>query len=283
MSHPLSMRLLRVGACRHLECIAARGGRYAMVEFPSLCGLIRHPRHGWILYDTGYADHFIKATETWPEKLYRSSLPVNLPASEVLTTQLAQAGITAADIAYVVISHYHGDHVAGLRDFPNARFIALRADTEQLLALRGRRWRATLQGQLPSMLPDDFLDRLQDADASPRRELPAWMAPFREGLDLLGDGSLIGVALPGHSNGHLGLLLPDVDGRPVFLVADACWSMPACREGRLPSRLALLVTAQRRRFGETFFSLRELALREPSLSLLPSHCSVSWKEFFFAA
>ena len=279
MSHSLSMRWLRVGSCRHLECMAARGGRFVAVEFPSLCGLIRHPRHGWILYDTGYADHFIQATLTWPEKLYRNSLPVDLPASEVLAAQLVRAGITAADIAFVVISHYHGDHVAGLRDFPNARFIALRADTDQLLALRDRRWRATTQAQLPRMLPDDFLDRLQDADASPRRELPAWMAPFREGFDLLGDGSLIGVALPGHSSGHLGLLMPDVDGRPVFLVADACWSMPACREGRLPSRLALLFAAQRRRFGETFFALRELALREPSLSLLPSHCSASWEEF----
>lgn len=283
MSARVSMRMLRVGACRHLECMAACGGRLARVEFPALCGLVRHPRHGWILYDTGYSEHFACATAAWPERLYRLVLPVELPPAERLAVQLARAGISAADISRVVISHYHGDHVAGLRDLPNAKFVALRAGTSMLQMLHGRRWRATLQGQLPRLLPDDFFDRLEHADDCPHVALPKWMSPFMNGLDLLGDRSLIGIPLPGHSPGQLGLLMPDAEGRPVFLVADACWSMPACREGRLPSRLAMLVTAQRRPFLDTFRGLRELALREPAIAMLPSHCSVSFEEFSHAA
>ena len=63
MSRHVSLQMLRAGSCRHLECMADRGGRMAQVAFPALCGLIRHPSQGWILYDTGYSEHFFMATD----------------------------------------------------------------------------------------------------------------------------------------------------------------------------------------------------------------------------
>lgn len=283
MATTVKLHLLRVGACRHLECMAARGGRWAMMDFPALCGLIQHPTRGWILYDTGYAEHFFTATEHLPERLYRQFLPVDLPPAELLTAQLATLGLTTADIGTVIISHYHGDHIAGLRDFPKARFFALRKDTEQFLALTGKRWRATLQGYLPGLLPDDFLPRVQAADDCAQVDLPAWLQPFTSGLDLLGDGSLLAVPLPGHSHGQMGLFMPDVDGRPVFLIGDAAWSLPFLREGRLPSRLVAMITPDRRRYAQTFRGLQQLAVKEPVLALLPSHCTVAWQEYLHDA
>lgn len=179
----------------------------------------------------------------------------------------------------MIVSHYHGDHIAGLKDFPNARFIALSADTRITRSLQGHRWKATCKGQLLGLLPEDYFLRLTDADNQPSFSLPPWMAPFTHGFDLFSDGSLIGVPLPGHSHGQLGLFLPDADGHPVFLVADACWSMAACRDGRLPSRLTMFISANRHLYESTFFGLQELALREPSLTLLPSHCIDSWQAF----
>jgi glyoxylase-like metal-dependent hydrolase (beta-lactamase superfamily II) len=275
----VELHLLRVGACRHLECMAARGGRWTSIEFPALCGLIRHPERGWLLYDTGYSEHFFAATNAWPERLYRTALPVELPQEQGLATQLAGFGLAPADIGTVIVSHYHGDHIAGLRDFPNARFIALDADTGRFAALAGQRWRATLGGHLPGLLPDDYFERVDAADACPRRDLPDWLQPFETGFDLLGDGSLLGVPLPGHSHGQLGLFMPDADGRPAFLVADACWSKPALIEGRLPSRLALFVNAERQRFVRTFNGLTGIVRREPAVAVLPSHCPVAWREF----
>jgi glyoxylase-like metal-dependent hydrolase (beta-lactamase superfamily II) len=275
----VNLHLLRVGACRHLECMAARGGRWMPVEFPALCGLIRHPSRGWILFDTGYAEHFFEATESWPERLYRIALPAALPESEALAAQLARLGLTAADINTVIVSHFHGDHIAGLRDFPNARLLALRADADHITALSGHRWRATLGGHLPALLPNDFPSRIEFADSCPSRPLPNWLLPFSTGFDLLGDGSLLGIPLPGHSHGQLGLFVPNADGRPAFLVADACWSLPALRENRLPSRLALFVNAERKRFSTTFAGLSLIAQRETAIALLPSHCTIAWDAF----
>lgn len=280
MSRSVQLHILRAGWCRHLECMADRGGRLAAVEFPALCGLIRHPEHGWILYDTGLAEHFFQATRQLPERLYRSAVPVQLPAAEQLTAQLHSLGIRPADIRYVIISHFHADHIAGLRTFSQAHFIALQADCQHLKQLRTKRWRAALGGHLPALLPDDFTARLQLADASPRCDLPRWMAPFEHGLDLFGDASLVGVPLPGHSAGQLGLFIPDAQGRPAFLVADACWSAPACRAGRLPAALALwFASDDRRQYQQTFAGVGELLRREPAVAVLPSHCTQAWEAF----
>lgn len=271
--NPIRVDYLKVGHCRHLECMAARGGRWRLIDFPSYCALIRHPQAGWILFDTGYAEHFFAATHQFPERLYAMALPVELPPEEHLLTQLARRGLAASDISIVVISHYHGDHVAGLRDFPNARFIASRRDTETLR--RSGVWRASFNGQLHGLLPEDYWQRLSYAEDLKDCQIPAWMRPFTQTWDLLGDASLLLMPLPGHSEGQLGLLVPDAEGGPILLAADACWSLPACRAGRLPSPLARLFTADPAVYRQTFTQLGELARREPIVRILPSHCTAS--------
>lgn len=280
MSRTVSLNVLRSGWCQHLECMADSGGQWAPTRFPALCGLIRHPDAGWMLYDTGYAEHFFKAPQALPERLYRGAVPVQLPAKEQLLAQLKAFGIGPNDIRTVIISHFHSDHIAGLRDFPEASFIALDADRRHIESLRGHRWRATLGGHLPALLPDDFGARLTLADACKSSALPEWMAPFSLGLDLLGDGSLIGVPLPGHSAGQLGLFIPDAQGRPVFLVADACWSVPACRAERLPAPPALWFSGHdAKQYRQTYSDLGTLIRREPAVAVLPSHCTQAWEAF----
>lgn len=267
---------LKVGHCQHLECIAARGGRLGKIEFPALCGLIKHPVHGYALFDTGYSEHFFEATRHIPEAVYRWALPVNLPAEQTLTAQLAAKGISPDDIQTVIVSHYHGDHIAGLKDFPSAKFIASRSDSEAMQALiKGRmaRVKATMHGHLPSLLPGNYWQQVIFADSLPEVALPVWMQPFTSGFDVFADGSCLIVPLPGHSQGQLGLLLPDVKHRgPVFLVADSCWSMPACKEGRLPLPVANFIQDSSRQYRQTFMGLQTLANREPAVQCLPSHC-----------
>ena len=154
-----------------------------------------------MLFDTGYARRFFPATQGLPERLYRTLLPVTLSQEEELASQLVRYGIEPRDIATVIVSHYHADHIAGLRDFPNARFVAPGSDTRALWRA-GNAWRNTARGFLPALLPDDFASRVTDAEAFPVVDLPVWMAPFAVGFDLFGDYSAVAVPLPATVKGR---------------------------------------------------------------------------------
>jgi len=268
--------LLKVGHCNHPECVAMRGGRWASVRFPALCGLLIHPAHGPILFDTGYSSHFMDATAPFPERLYRWTTPFTLPPEETLLAQLGRLGIGARDIARVMISHVHGDHIAGLKDFPGARLVALRAEIDALRAKS--RIGALMHGMLPALLPGDFGERLHFADDLPARPLPAALRPFEQGFDLLGDGSVLGVPLPGHSRGQMGIAFRQQDDRLVFMVADACWSRKALLEDRGPTWLAARIFDRRDTYQHTFRALRQVARQTHAPLLVPSHCEPTWKE-----
>jgi glyoxylase-like metal-dependent hydrolase (beta-lactamase superfamily II) len=273
----IELHLLRVGRCRHPEWVTLRGGRLAAIDFPALAALLIHPTAGPILYDTGYAEHFRTATAPFPERLYRWLTPVHLPAEEVLGTQLGRFGIALGDVRRVLISHLHADHVAGLRDLPGAGFLAFRADVQAGLGRSG--WQALRRGVLPALLPPDFAARLALVDERPVVDLgPAW-APFEAAYDLLGDQSLLGIPLPGHSPAQLGVLLRTTDDRPVLLAADACWSARAWREGRLPSIVARPLFADWPDYRRTLAGLGALAGRRPEIAIIPSHCAETLAAF----
>jgi glyoxylase-like metal-dependent hydrolase (beta-lactamase superfamily II) len=273
---PVELQLLTVGSCRHPEWVTMSGGRWAPIEFPALVALIVHPRLGAILYDTGYSERFEEATEPLPERLYRWLTPPRLPPEQRLVAQLERRGIGLDDVRQVLISHLHADHVAGLRDLPRATFTALEAD---VAARRGSSWQTLRRGVLPRLLPDDFDSRLTLVDHRPVVELGAEWEPFERGYDLVGDGSLIGIPLPGHSPAQLGVLLRTTDDRRVLLAADSCWSARAFREERLPSLVARPLFASWDAYRRTLAGLRRIGERFPGLEIIPSHCATSIASF----
>lgn len=273
MLAPLQFRLLQVGACRHPECVAMRGGQKGAVTFPALCGLIQHPTLGNWLFDTGYSDHFQEATQPFPERLYRWVTPVSLPPEQQLTAQLAQLGLRPGDIDGIILSHFHADHISGLRDYPNAEIIAMQAEYAQLSQLS--RIQGLFHGYLPQLLPASFSTQARFVESMRLLTLPPELQPFRYGFDLLGDGSLLAVPLPGHTHHHLGLLLRRQDGQIVFLVADACWSIKALQQHRPPSWLAQRLFDDRLAYRATFGQLQQLAEQNPAVLVVPSHCEVT--------
>jgi glyoxylase-like metal-dependent hydrolase (beta-lactamase superfamily II) len=274
MTVSLGFHLLKVGHCSHPECVTQRGGRLAAVRFPALVGLLVHPQHGPMLFDTGYGRAFFAATTPFPERFYRWVTPAELPDEETLTSQLKQLGYAPEAIRHLFISHLHADHIAGLIDFPQAQLFAMRAEVD---AMRRRsRIGGLRRGFLRALLPNDFDTRITYAEDLRRVALDVSMKPFVEGFDLLGDGSVIGVALPGHTSGQMGLLFRATSGRDVFLIADACWSLDALKGDRPPTWIASRVFADKGEYLATFDGLRNLLATRSDLLLVPSHCESTW-------
>ncbi len=254
-----------------------RGGRWSSLRFPALCGVIEHPEHGVILFDTGYSPHFFEATQPFPERAYRWITPPTLAPKKTLVAQLAGLGIAANEVRHIIISHYHGDHIAGLKDFPQARFWSTHADFHALL--KRSRLGNLLHGCLPALLPADFAARLEVAEETKHMPLPREFQPFDYGFDLFGDGSVAGIPLPGHSAGQLGIAFRRADGRHVFLVADAAWTRRALDEDRPPTWIASRIFDSRRDYHTTFARLRELAARRTGVAIVPSHCERTLKDW----
>jgi glyoxylase-like metal-dependent hydrolase (beta-lactamase superfamily II) len=261
----VELEIRYAGACRHPERMVIRGGRWRPVDFPALFAVLRHPEHGVTLFDTGYTERFARATGPFPARLYRWLTPATVRPDETAVAQLARAGVPASHVRRVVVSHFHADHVAGLRDFPDAELIASRA---ALAAVRGLGPIGSLRrGFLPALLPDDFdrRARLLDPAAFTRR-----VGPFAA-HDLFGDGSVLLVRLPGHAAGQLGLVARTAERRR-FLVADAAWTSASIRQLRHPNPLADLVLDDPSESRATLAALHRLAADDPTLDLVPSHC-----------
>jgi len=277
MSPRIGFHWLRAGHCRHPECVVQRGGRCRVVDYPSLVGLLLHPTRGPMLFDTGHHERFLEATRPFPERFYRWVTPVGLDDAPLLE-QLERLGIGARDIGHIFVSHLHADHIAGLLDFPGARLHAMRAEWDDMR--RRGRIGALRHGFLRALLPPDMEPRLRFAEDSARIDLQGALGSVggsTSGFDLLGDGSILGIPLPGHTAGQMGLAFETPGGRRVLLLADACWSLPALTLNQPPTWLATGIFADRRAYRDTFHGLQSLQRSDRELLMLPSHCSASWE------
>lgn len=269
---PVKLTLRSAGSCFHPEALTLRGGTLRPVEFPAGYACIVHPLHGPILFDTGYSSRFFAETARLPAALYRHITPVRFEDRQGAASQLQAAGIRPEQVRYVVLSHFHADHIGGVRDFPQAKFIYAAAAYEAVRKLRGLS--AVRAGFLPGLLPEDFASRsLPFGDEEAVSCFGAGF-PFRQGWDLLGDGSLLAVALPGHAAGMIGLFVSDKQ-HDYLLCADAVWSSRAYREQRPPHPLAALIMSSRSDYKRSFKLLSELHQREPRLRIVPSHCKAA--------
>ncbi len=268
------------GRCFHPEVITLSSGSFKSCAFPSYFGIIRHPKHGVMLYDTGYSEHFAQESATFPGKLYAWVTPHECSPDQTAQAQLLAQGTSPRDVRMIFISHFHADHVSGLKSFPNAELICFKSAFEDIA---GRSpLRNLLQGVLPGLLPEGFPERARWVESSRKVLLPPHLATFGHGFDVLGDQSVLAVELPGHARGQMGLLFEDRSGREIFLIGDACWSSRAYEQYCLPSSITRLVLSNWKEYRDTLSRLHQLHRVYPKLTILPSHCSQAASRYFNA-
>jgi len=261
---------IQAGHCRHPEAITMIGGRFRSTIFPALSGVFLHPDEGTILFDTGYDLAFLEATRSFPERLYRWLTPPTISSELSARAQLAQLGLGAADVRWIILSHFHGDHIAGLHSFPRAKVMCAKLGLEA--AHRGSDWSAVRSGFLRGLIPSDINERSVFFEDQPRISLASAFWPFEHGADIFGDGSLVAVELPGHCPGHWGLACKGLDDRLHFLAADGAWSSTAIRENRPPPRLTTAFLGSTGAYRQTLGQLHRLSVNSPEVLITPSHC-----------
>lgn len=251
----LAHTIFRSGWCRHLEAMVMRGGKWSAVDFPARWLLLEHPQHGPMVVDTGYAQRVLDACRHWPFSIYARMTPMFMPPEEACVLQLERHGIAASDVRHVIITHFHADHLGGLKDFPNATFHASKEAWKSVRHLQG--FAALRKAFIPSLLPENFESRLELFDLKPPRASSPRPLPELEGIDILGDGTVKAIPLPGHAKGQFGVYFEGLEG-PVLWAADAAWRHETIRQKKKPKRIAGIVMDSWTEFVQTVEMLSQL-------------------------
>ena len=273
----MKINILHAGYCTAPEHIAIHGGRWRSIHFPAMFALLRHPRFGAMLFDTGYSRHFFDETEKFPNRFYRWLTPVTLRGEDLLVNQLEAFDLRPRDISHVFISHFHADHIASLPDLGWSRYVYM---PHAFGHLRGLHPSEDLKHAfLRGLIPVDFDDRSHEVDMSKPVLLSEEYAPFTTGYDLLGDGSLTGVELPGHAHGQMGLFVRADDGQLFFFVADAAWLKRSIIENTPPHRVTNLLFPDPKIYRRTLGQLHTYSRVHPATHVIPSHCEETIRSF----
>jgi len=157
------------------------------------CFLIVHPK-GTLMWDNGDI----------PDNAFK---PGGGPASVGVVTQdkpllpqLAAVGYTPADITYLAMSHYHGDHVANANAFAGSIWLVRKVERDR-------------------MFSDTPIPRSDPANYSLLKNSKTVIIDKDE-YDVFGDGKVIIKSTPGHTPGHQSLFLKLAKTGPVVLSGD---------------------------------------------------------------
>ncbi len=142
-----------------------------------------------------------------------------LPLDKTITGQLAAIGLKPSDIAYVALSHTHGDHVGNVSLFPTSTVLMQRAECA---------WISSPDG------PNDNVNQLK-ALARKLLGTPKHLKLLDGDTDVFGEGSATFVSRPGHTPGSESLLVRLKNSGFIILSGDVVHLQENFEKNTLPS------------------------------------------------
>ena len=272
----MELKILQAGYCTQIEKIAIKSGKIRKIEFPAIFALIKHPEIGYILFDTGYSKHVLNSLMEFPYGIYGNITPIRLTEGQSAKEQLELMGISCLEVRYIIISHFHADHIGGCKDFPNARFICSKTDYQKIRDKRGIK--ALIHGFVPSILPSDFDKRVEFLEDKSKAEFPISNSVFSNGYDIFNDKTIFAVVLAGHTAGQIGVFISS-SGENFFLVSDACWLSDTYRRLLFPSKVSRLIVEDYKKYLHNIMNLHSFSNQYPHIRIIPSHCTKAFSEY----
>jgi glyoxylase-like metal-dependent hydrolase (beta-lactamase superfamily II) len=231
------------------------------MRLPLLCFVVRHPAHGVVLVDTGLhpdaATNLSRDYGRLTAMMFRSLKP----AQETFAEQLRTLGVEPGQVETVVMTHLHADHTSAMRLLGAATFVISRAEWAAATS-RG----AVLAGYVAHHLPPAERVRRVDFERDGEQD-----APFARVVDVFGDGSIRLVSTPGHTPGHLSVLLKVADAE-VLLIGDAVYTLRSLHEELLPMR-----TVDDGLYLDSLRAIKAYAKARPDARLIPTHDEEAWR------
>lgn len=250
----MKLSLLKAGKMTSQQSFSWRGGKWGTTYESGMAAiLVEHPQMSF-LYDAGFGanvDAHAKAMPWLMQKL--ANYIKEVPAAE----QLRQHGIPPDSIKTIFISHSHWDHISGLEDFPG---VEVRMPGAELEFIRARK----MPGLIDQMIDNLKVKTFEFTDGPYEN--------FDRSLDLFGDGSVVFVPLPGHTDGSNAMFVNLRSGKRFLFTGDLTWAIEGFQlPAERPWLARKLVDYDEAEVRRSIVKVHLLMRKYPELVVVPAH------------
>lgn len=196
------------GYCTNNLKLVFKKHKKEIKKFPTGVFLIKHPKEGYVLFDTGYSTDIYNLG--WKGKLYNLFNPTYVKEEDQINIQLEKEGIKCSEIKYLILSHLHPDHIGCVKYFENSKIII---SSEAFNTYEKNKIRYLIFERL---LPEWFKNKLTIIDD---KRLKQSKNKYFSYYDLFGDKSMLLTKVNGHAKGQICCLIEN----KLFLGADSSW------------------------------------------------------------
>ena len=224
--------------------------------------LLEHPGAGPVLVDTGFHGSVAVTPRSnlggFGAILYRD---IEMEPEQAVAAQLREKGIEPSSVKTVIMTHLHPDHASAIADFPEATFLVSTAEWEA--ATHG----GPRDGYVKRQFDHGFDYRLVDFDSNEANSFSG----FARSFDVFGDGSVRIVFTPGHTLGHMSVVLRTAKGE-VFVAGDAIFMHRTLDDDHLPHLLP-----DEHLFRRSLREIRQYRKETPDALIIPGHDWEAWQ------
>jgi len=250
----MSISALPTGSMESKAAFAFRGGAWNDVrQFSMTALLVRHPK-GNLVIDTGFGknvDEHVKMMPALMQKMttYRKGTPV--------AAQLAGGGIKPGDLAGVILTHAHWDHVSGLDDLGG---VPVLVDAAEKGFIDAKTHNTELLNSFNNINYKQY-----DFEGGPYLGFP-------NSHDVWGDGSVVIVPAAGHTPGSVIVFVNLPSGTRYALLGDLVWQTEGIElPAQKPWLLRRLIGEDDSQVLKNIAIMRSIGKKYTQIHLVPAH------------
>lgn len=260
---PVSFSLIETAHGSTLDAFFVRGGSwFSGRRISHTVAVVRHPQ-GLLLIDTGLGREIEEQFSQEMPWALRWLTAFERPVAA--RDQLHAAGIEPEDVRDLLLTHLHWDHAGGIKDFPWARVWHPQQGIDEALNLAdddSAFFLSQIDGPAIQWQPFAFAD-------GPYESFPA-------SHDFYGDGTIVLVPMPGHTETSLGVFLNLRDGRRFLFSGDTTWALEGFeRPAHKFCVSSWLVDLDQERLATSIVRVHRMLLEVPNLWVIPTHDSAA--------
>lgn len=222
--------------------------------------LVRHAK-GDVLIDTGFSPNAEAQMDELPDagRAFGQQVVSGAKDRKSIADALSAVDEKPSDVARILITHAHYDHLGGAVELPAPIFVT---STES-------KWMAE-QVAHPTITPPSLLAAVQPRVKSLAYKSGPYLG-FESSDDIYGDGTIVAVPLPGHTPGSQGVFIK-LGKRKVFLIGDATDMLEAAVRGLPKSPAIRAATDSEPELADVQAKrISEFHTAHPEIALVPAH------------